>query len=268
MKNLNREPGAAKLRAALDAEYERQKLAAGFILPAYDNETNEPPVRRKAAGSAPTYPYNSDYSGSLPAKPLNAWVLDYHFNKDEGDKVIDASGKANDGHARNVSLAEGREGRKARRFEGQGCIEVPKSPSLTPSVPNWTVEVVFKADAPDGILVAHGGASFGYCLTLEGGKPVFTVVGQKQQTRVAAVVMATGAWTTVRADILPKALSLAVNGAPPVREPLKGGISKAPNDGLQIGDDLGSAVLGASKPPAFRGLIESVRIYSGKAPSP
>jgi hypothetical protein len=47
---------------------------------------------------------------------------------------------------------------------------------------------------------------------------------------------------------------LAVNGAPPEREPLKGGISKAPNDGLQIGDDLGSLVLGTSKPPAFRGL--------------
>jgi hypothetical protein len=50
-----------------------------------------------------------------------------------------------------------------------------------------------------------------------------------------------------------------------VREPLKGGISQAPNNGLQIGDDLGSAVLGSSKPPAFRGLIESVRIYSGQA---
>jgi arylsulfatase A-like enzyme len=268
MKNLNREPAAAKLRTALDAEYDRQKLAAGFILPAYDTETNEPPVKRKAAGSAPAFPYNSDDPSPLPAKPLNAWVLDYRFDKDEGDKVIDASGKANNGHARNVPLAEGREGRKARRFEGQGCIEVPKSPSLNPSVPNWTVEVVFKADAPDGILIAHGGATFGYCLALEGGKPVFTVVGQKQQTRVAAADKASGAWTTVRADILPKALSLAVNGAPPVREPLKGRISKTPNDGLQIGDDLNSPVLGASKPPPFRGLIESVRICSGKAPSP
>jgi arylsulfatase A-like enzyme len=268
MKNLNREPAAAQLRAALDAEYDRQKLAAGFILPAYDTETNEPPVKRKPLGSPPTFPYNSDYTEPLPAKPLNAWVLDYGFDKDQGEKVIDASGKANHGHARNVSLAEGRGGRKARRFEGLGCIEVPKSPSLNPALRTWTVEVVFKADAPDGILVAHGGAMFGYCLALEGGKPVFTVVGQKKQTRVASTGKAVGAWTTVRAQITLQSLSLTLNGGPPVSAPLEGSIAKEPNDGLQIGDDLGSAVLGDRKPAAFRGLIESVRIYSGKAPSP
>jgi hypothetical protein len=231
------------LHAALDAEYERQKQAVGFVLPGYDSDSDEPPAEQA----------------------LHAWVLDYRFDKDEGDKVMDASGKANHGHARNVPLAEGR-GRKARRFEGQGCIEVPKSPSLNPSVRSWTVSVVFKADAPDGILVAHGGAMFGYCLALEEGKPVFTVVGQKKQTRVTAADQAVGAWTTVRADITLQAISLTVNNAPPVRAPLKGSISKEPNDALQIGDDLGSAVLGAGKPPAFRGLIESVRIYSGKAP--
>jgi hypothetical protein len=91
---------------------------------------------------------------------------------------------------------------------------------------------------------------------------------QNQQTRVAAADKATGAWATVRASITPEAALLAVSGAPPVRQPLKGSITKEPNDALQIGDDLGSIVLPGNKPPAFRGLIESVRIYSGKAPSP
>jgi hypothetical protein len=266
MKNLQREPSAAKLHATLDAEYERQKQAVGFILPDYDSETTDPPVKLKPGGSAPTFPYNSDYNETPPAQPLNSWVLDYRFNKHEGDKVVDASGEANHGHGRNVPLVEGREGRKARRFQGEGCIAVPKSPSLNPSVPNWTVEVVFKAGAPDGILVAHGGGTFGYCLALEEGKPVFTVVAQRKQTRVAAADKAMGAWTSVRADITPEALLLAVNGAPPVRAPLESSISKAPSDALQIGDDLGSPVLGEKKPPAFTGLIESVRIYSGKAP--
>ena len=166
MKNLIREPAAAKLHAALDAEYERQKEAVGFVVPANADDSD---------------------AEDVPAeKPLDSWVLDYRFDKDEGDNVVDASGKGNSGRAKNVALTEGREGRKARRFEGQGCIDVPKSPSLNPAVPNWTVEVVFKADAPDGILVAHGGGLFGYCLALEGGKPVFTVVGQKQETRVTA----------------------------------------------------------------------------------
>ncbi len=96
---------------------------------------------------------------------------------------------------------------------------MPKSPSLNPAVSSWTVEVAFKADAPDGVLLAQGGARLGYCLALEGGKPVFTVVGQRRQTRVAAAEVETvGVWTTVRADITPQAVSLAVDGAPPVRE--------------------------------------------------
>ena len=246
MKNLIHEPAAGELHAALDVEYNRQKEAVGYVLPANldDSDAEDVPAE----------------------KSLDSWVLDYHFDKDEGDRVVDASGQGNDGRAKNVPLTEGREGRKARHFDGQGCIAVPKSPNLNPAMRNWTVEVVFKTDAPDGILVAHGGALFGYCLALEGGKPVFTLVGQRQQTRVTAADKATGDWTSVRADITLQELSLSVNGTPPVREPLKGKIAKEPNDTLQIGDDLGSAVLGKGKPPAFRGLIESVRIYSGKAP--
>jgi hypothetical protein len=91
-------------------------------------------------------------------------------------------------------------------------------------------------------------------------------VGQKQQSRVAAAETTTGAWTTVRADITPQTVSLTVNSGTPVRAPLKAGILKEPNDTLQIGDDLGSPVLANNKPPPFRGLIESVRIYSGQAP--
>ena len=94
---------------------------------------------------------------SCRREPLDAWVLDYRFDKDEGDKVTDASGKANHGHTANVALAEGREGRKARRFEGLGCIEVPKSPSLNPAVPNWTVEVMaLSLPAPKAMVVAGG----------------------------------------------------------------------------------------------------------------
>lgn len=61
-------------------------------------------------------------------------------------------------------------------------------------------------------------------------------------------------------------LLLTVNGAPSLRATLRKPIAKLPNDSLQIGDDLRSPVLGDRKPPPFRGLIESVRIYSGELP--
>ena len=245
MKNLIHEPAARELHET-GRRIRPQKEAVGFVVPAYPS---------------------SDAEAVPLEKTLDSAVLEYHFDKDEDDAVLDASGNGNTGRAKNAPLSEGPDGRKARRFEGHGCIYVPKSPSLNPARRNWTVEVIFKTDAHDGILVAHGGGMFGYCLALKGGKPVFTVVGQKQVTRVTAADTATGAWTTVRADITPKTLSLTVNGAPPVREPLKGKIAKEPSDGLQIGDDLNSVVLGkAAKPPAFKGLIESVRIYSGMEP--
>jgi arylsulfatase A-like enzyme len=248
MKNLNCDPAATTLRTELNTEYDTQKQAVGYVLPAYwtDEETDAAEARLQ--------------------KPLDAWVLDYRFDKDDGDTVVDASGRGNNGSAPGVPLVAGRDGKKARRFQG-GCIKVPKSPSLNPAVQSWTVEATFQADAdaPDAVVLADGGANFGYCLSLEGGVPVFTVASQKTQTRVVAGDKAGAAWTTVRATITPEAVLLAVNGAPPVREPLRAAISKEPNESLQIGDDLGSAVLGEKKPPAFKGLIESVRIYNGDA---
>ena len=50
---------------------------------------------------------------------MNAWVLDYHFDQDDGDEVVDATGGANHGQARGAALADGRDGHKARRFDGR-----------------------------------------------------------------------------------------------------------------------------------------------------
>jgi arylsulfatase A-like enzyme len=253
LKNLFSDPSAAKLHTALEAEYEKQKLAVGWVWLAYASD----PAKFGRDFNKP-----ADTAG----KPLNTWVLDYRFDQDQGDQVTDSSCKANHGRARNTSLAQGRDGKKARRFDGQGCIDVVKSSSLNPAVPNWTVEITYKTDAPDGVLLAQGGASFGYCLFLEDGRPVFTVVGQTQPSRVAATDKTLGAWTTLRASITDDSISLATGSAPPVRAPLRTPITREPNDVLQIGDDLGSPVLREKKPPAFKGLIESVRICSGNCP--
>ena len=141
-------------------------------------------------------------------------VLDaeYRFDKDEGDKVVDASGKDNHGTARGALLGEGRGGGKSRRFDGKGYLEVPKSASLNPAVASWTVEVTFQAEKPDGILLARGGRSNGYCLHLEGGKPVFTVVSQGRASRVVAGQAVGTDWVRVTARIA---------GVVPLRAPVR-----------------------------------------------
>jgi hypothetical protein len=63
----------------------------------------------------------------------------------------------------------------------------------------------------------------------------------------------------------PEQAWISVNGERVAEGRLKSPVTKDPNDGLQIGDDLGSRVV-ADKRPGFSGLIESVRLYSGIAP--
>jgi hypothetical protein len=229
----------------LEAEYVRQQKAVDFVTPSYADELAKP---RELS------------------KPLNAWVLDYRFDKDSGDKVIDASGRGNDGHATDAPLETGSGDAKGRRFAGHSVINVKKSPSLDPAVQNWTIEVTFAADSPNGILLAHGGQSFGYCLILRGGRPVLVVNGEGQSTRIAAEAKVGTARTTVRAGISSEQAWLEVDGKRVAEAPLKGPLSKQPNDNLQIGDDLRSHVITTDKPPGFTGLIESVRLYSGIAP--
>lgn len=202
---------------------------------------------------------------ALRGKPLNAWVLEYRFDRDEPAKIIDASGKGNVGKPTGVKLVEGRNGAKAREFDGEAYIEVPKSQSLNPAVGQWTVEATFKADKPDGVVLAQGGISNGYCLYLEGGKPSFAVAGGKELTIAAIDQSITGKWVTVHARYDETNVSLDVDGQSPVHEHLKQPIQRQPNEGLQIGADLGSPVTGEER-PKFSGLIESVRLFSGHAP--
>jgi arylsulfatase A-like enzyme len=245
VKNLNKDPGAAALRKDLEAEYERQKAAVDFRIP----------------------PFADDPKQGGPQSPLKAWVLEYRFDKDEGDKVMDDSGKDNHGTARGAPLAEGWDGGKARRFDGKGYLEVPKSASLNPAVAGWTVEVTFRAEKPDGILLARGGRSNGYCLHLEGGKPVFTVVSQGRASRVVAGQAVGTDWVRVTARITAgRRLALAIDGKPAGEAPLHDFIARDPNDGMQVGADLGSRVIEGPALPQFVGRIAAVRLYSGEAP--
>ncbi len=244
LKNLWKQPDAADLQRKLEAEYERQKAAIGFRVPNY-----------------------ADKAEDAKGPPANAaWVLDYRFDKDQGAQVTDASGQKNHGEAKGVALVEGREGRKARRFDGKGWIEVGKPPSLNPGVGAWTIEATVKSDKPDGVVLAHGGATMGYLLALEGGQPVFVVNAAKKTSRVAVKREVTGQWMRLTAQWSGKNLSLAVDDQPASKAKLLAAPDGLPHDGMQIGADERSQLL--EKPlPKFTGLMERVRIFSGVAPA-
>jgi hypothetical protein len=91
------------------------------------------------------------------------------------------------------------------------------------------------------------------------------VAGSAELSIAAIDQPVTGKWVTIHARYDAKSVSLDVDGQSPAQEHLKQPIQRMPNDGLQIGADLGSLVTGEER-PKFSGLIESVRIYSGQAP--
>ncbi|MCS6860973.1 MAG: sulfatase-like hydrolase/transferase [Abditibacteriales bacterium] len=242
-RNLANDPAFKSLREQMEQEFERQAEAVAYRLPPYADELQPAPP---------------------PARRLNKDVLVYDFSRDEGDRVVDISGNNNHGEARGVPLVAGREGRKARRFDGKGLIEVPKSPTLDCSGGAWTVEVVVKAEQPNGVLLARGGNAQGYAMHLVDGRPVFSVTAQNRTTHVEAPQAIVGAWTqlvgVITAD---QQIVLYVNGAEVARRPLPAFIPRDPNETMQLGADSGSQVA-AYKAPGFVGLIESVRIFSGE----
>ena len=160
-----------------------------------------------------------------------------------------------------MTLVEGREGRKALRFDGKAFIEVAKSKSLNPANRAWTIEAVVKADQPDGVIVARGGRTHGYALWLKGGRPIFTVnVGGKLTSAEGKEVVS--GWTTLSALITAdQHAELRVNGTVAARVALPGFIPVDPSNGMEVGADRGSPVIDPV-PPEFTGLIESLRILS------
>lgn len=241
--NLIADPTAVGLRKDLEATYEREKNAVAFRIPEF-----------------------ADSPDQDARPPLKATVLEFHFVRDEGDRVTDASGKSNHGASHGAPLVEGRNGGKARRFDGKGYVEIGKSATLDPAVAGWTIDATFKSDRPDGVIMACGGRSQGYALYLEGGKPVFVVTANNRTSRVTANQTVDGEWVHVVAGVTARLqLRLEIDGKPAGQAPLHDFIARQPNEGLQIGADLGSQVE-ARMLPQFVGLIEAVRLYSGEAP--
>jgi len=248
LRNLFSDPARAGLRDRLTAEHARLALAVGYRVPDY--------VDRPAWWGTPGGP------DALTPKPGLRLLLD--FTLGGGADVADQSGLGNGGTLHEGTFVEGRGGKKALGLHGKGYVEVPKSKSLNPADTAWAVEVTFKSEQPDGMILARGGKSAGYALWLQQGRPVFTVNGGSKPVSVVAKEAVTG-WVTLTGTITAdRQITLAVNGEKTGEASLPQLIDRDPNDPMQIGADRGSPVVDPVPPP-FSGLIERVRVFCGPA---
>jgi arylsulfatase A-like enzyme len=246
-RNLAGDPAHNGLRERLEEAYVRLAEGVRFRIPPYADRPEEPRPRE--------------------SRP----VLRYDFAAEGGEgaaRIADGSGAGNGGQAHDVPSAAGRDGKRARKFDGRGWIDVPKAPSLDPSGGPWTVEAVVRADGPDGIVLARGGQSRGYAVFLEEGRPAFAVRAGGSLAVARSKTSVAGRWARIGGIIsADRRVLLRVDGKLEAEAPLPAFIPSDPSDGMEIGADRGSPVLGTGKSKGFTGLIESVRISSGEVPA-
>lgn len=253
LKNLYNLPEAAALQKQLEQEYDDQAKAIAFRIPVFADKPDPASAIDPALNPGGT------------AAPADRIVLDFDFTRDDSSaKAIDASGLNNHGSAVNAPITVGRADRKARLFNGKGSIDVPKAPSLDPKNRPWSIRAIVRADSSDGIILARGGRSEGYCLFVKAGLPSFAVTARNRTTTIAGTAPVTGKWVQLVARIhSDKTVSLTVDDQVVARGQLPGFIAADPNDGMQIGTDQRTTVVSGNL-PNFSGLIESVQLYSGE----
>lgn len=249
-KNLFADSAHAPLRAKLEAELERLKTETRYQIPSF---VDRPDGWGKAEASNAVSHFREG-----PRLFIDA------VRSGKGSPILhDKSGHTNTVIPHNIKVEKGRNNSSAIRFSGDTYIEVPKSEALNPAGIAWGVIAVLKPGKPDGVIAARGGATSGYALWLKQGRPVFTVNRAGKSLTVEGPEPITE-WTTLAGYITkhPKVV-LTINGKDVAEMPLSGFLEEDPNDGMEIGTDLGSRVVNKDI-PNFTGLIESVKITGGE----
>jgi hypothetical protein len=196
--------------------------------------------------------------GSGPGGKL---VLSYDFAGVTGNTVPDVSGTKNVGQLTGGAIVPGRTGGQTLKLDGKGCIEVPTSPSLNLTRHYWTYEAWIKPEA-DGVVVARGGHNLGLILFLEDGKPSFAVRNSGRSFVAQAKDSVLGQWVHVAGVFDRGFATIYVNGEVQGRVTLSFRAVQDPKETMQIGVDLSTPVDPVAKEGRFRGLIDSVRVYS------
>lgn len=189
--------------------------------------------------------------------------LELDFTK--GRRLTDLSG------CNNIVKREGTlrfrevDARTVCRFDGNSNIQIDNSRALDCAQTPWSVEVKFRSEKPDGLIMAQGGVANGYALFIENGKPGFGVAINSEPYLARGNEKIEG-WTTLKGVITPdKKAELYINGKLVSSVDLPDFILSNPADSTQIGIDKAGQVIGF-KLPYFEGDIERIAIRKEKMP--
>ncbi|QDT08455.1 PQQ-binding-like beta-propeller repeat protein [Planctomycetes bacterium K23_9] len=142
----------------------------------------------------------------------------------------------------------------------------PKTPSLDPTGKPLTIEAWVTATKPQGVIVARGGPSEGFALTIQGGRPTFHVRADSQLTTITGKKRIVGGWhhlAGVLAD--DKTMTLYVDGESVGTAKTASLIKTDPAQPLDVGADGQTAVGNYKSPMQLSGVVDEVRLYFAAA---
>jgi outer membrane protein assembly factor BamB len=153
------------------------------------------------------------------------------------------------------------EGFGKKAAAGGSYAQFPNSLSLNPTGKPLTIEAWMTSTKPQGVIVARGGPTEGFALTLQGGRPTFHIRSDSKLATISGNKRVVGGWHHI-AGVLheDKTMKLYVDGQLVGQGEAKGLIAKDPAQAMEIGIDAQSAV-GEYAVTQFTGIIDEVRLY-------
>jgi outer membrane protein assembly factor BamB len=140
-------------------------------------------------------------------------------------------------------------------------VRFSDSPKLDPAGKPLTVEAWINPTCKDGVIVTHGGGLNGYALTLQDGKPGFSVCVTQESATASAERALDGGWHHLAGVLAGKTLRLFVDGQLAAEKPAPGFVARKPNQGLQVGTAAFSLVSQHGKGAPYTGFIDALAIF-------
>ncbi|MEM7473444.1 MAG: PQQ-binding-like beta-propeller repeat protein [Planctomycetota bacterium] len=137
-----------------------------------------------------------------------------------------------------------------------------KSPTLDPSKKPITVEAWMTATKPNGVVIARGGPTHGFALSLKQGKAVFSMRVDSDLKEVTGGKRLIGGWHhLVGVATEDKKIKLYVDGKLVAEGEGDGLIPADPAQDLEVGSDAGTAVGEYTSPATLSGIVDEPRLY-------
>ncbi len=185
-----------------------------------------------------------------------------HWSFDDQDKTTakDVSGRGPDGQIQGGVPVKGKVGH-ALRFDEGAYIDLGKPAGLQVADTPFTVAAWVKSDAPDGVVVARGGAWCGYSLYLKDGAAKFGIHREKGGPSYIAAgeEKVAGSWVHLAGVVKQDRIELYVNGALAASAKTEGLLPSNCGQSMCIGFDTGNSA--AEITNHFKGIIDEVKAY-------